>query len=356
MSGDTSEEKSLPASRKKLADARRKGQIARSADAMTAANVTVVALYLLARGDALLADLAGLIDVAVQTAAEGPLRPGSDLAGNLAAIEVHAAVTVLALHLVPLGILVAVASIVTAMALSGGPVFSFDPLVPKPETLDPIAGLKRIFGKRSLIELSKTMLKFAVMAAVLVLVVLGFMSALVALPRCGFACLPAMVDAPLKAVVGAALVLFLVAAAIDILVQRRLFLDEMKMTKTEQKNERKDQDGDPLIKGARRRLAREAGQLGPMGSRAANVFVHGPGVTVGLRYKPEEAGVPVLVARAYAPANMRLLATARDLDVPVSENPALADQIAGGASPGQPVPRSTYAHVARMLHSVGVTG
>lgn len=355
---DSSEEKSLPASQKKLRDSRKKGQVAHSADAMTAANFLVV-LLLLFTGAGLIRDRLGrsvvgpleaieradVYDGTFETFAAGALQP-----------VIASAVTAMT-PLVPFLVLTVAAAVLAAFGLNKGFIFSFEPMQPSMEKISPIAGFKRIYGKRGMVELGKAVVKTALMGVIMVGVAAAAIDAMLRVGECGLTCLPGVLSNVFFMTCAAAALMFVVAAAVDIVLQKQLFLDEMKMTKTEAKKERKEQDGDPMIKGARKRLQREAAnQRFQVGVKAASVFVYAHGSIAGLRYVPSEAQVPILVCRARAPGNLRVMAEARARGVPLVEDAILAEGLTSGASVGEPIPRETFAAAARVLQDVGLTG
>lgn len=353
---ETSEEKTLPASHKKLADARGKGKIAKSADAVAAANLAVGIVVLFAFGGLIAHQITDLLDAALGEAASAAAgdaslaRFGAQLSRLASAL-----VVVLVAALAPLALAGLAASVIANIVLNKGVLFTLSPMTPSLEALDPIKGLKRIFGKRGLFEFGKALLKLVVMGLILAIVVLHSLDSMVRLPVCGFGCVLDAVRAPLAVIAGTALLLFVVAGAIDVLIQRRLFLDEMKMTKTEVRKERKEQEGDPTIRSARRRLAREAANESfALGAKAASLFVYGPEAMVGLRYAPSESRVPIVVARASAPANVRLFAAARDTGAPILQDPRLAALLVEGGRPGKPIPNALFHDVARALWICGL--
>lgn len=355
---DSSEEKTLPASQKKLRDSRKKGQVAHSADAMTAANFLVVLLLLYAGaellGDRLGRSVVGPLDAigradvyggTFETFVTGALQP-----------VVASAVTAIS-SVLPFLVLTVAAAVLAAFGLNKGFIFSFEPMQPSIEKISPIAGFKRIYGKRGMVELGKAVVKTVLMGIIMVAVAAAAIDAMLRLGECGMGCLSGVVSNVFFMTCAAAAMMFVVAAAVDVVLQKQLFLDEMKMTKTEAKKERKEQDGDPTIKSARKRLQREAAnQRFQVGVKAASVFVYTPGSIAGMRYVPAEAQVPILVCRARAPGDLRVMAEARARGVPLVEDAILTEGLMSGASVGEPIPRETFAAAARVLQDVGLTG
>ena len=352
---ETSEEKTAPASRKKLTDARKKGQLARSDDTVKAAGFVVCVAVLATFGATIAGQLGDLLTVALQSAANvglGTKPVFDDLVGEMAGPLVLTLVSALA----PLILAVAAVSILVNIILNRGMIFTFEPMKPSVEKFNPVKGLKKMFGKRGLFETIKALIKLVFMLTVASTILLYALNGLVRLPSCGFDCLAGGLLYPLARVLGAAMLLFVIAAALDILMQRQLFLDDMKMTKTEVKQERKDQDGDPNIRSARRKLAREASQeTGPIGAIAASVFITGREMIVGLRYEPTESRVPVVVAKASGAAHARLMAAARASEAPILDYPQLAGVLSRKGQPGKPIPAEAFTEVAQVLTVTGLS-
>jgi type III secretion protein U len=112
-----------------------------------------------------------------------------------------------------------------------------------------------------------------------------------------------------KPLAATAVVAFLAIGLLDLLVRRRLLLREMRMTRTEAKYEVKDLEGDPLIRGERRRVRQDvAGRNVRVGMRHAIVAVRHGELVVGLRFKPGETPVPAVVCKGTGEAGAAMLA------------------------------------------------
>ena len=182
MSGkDQSEEKSLPASEKKLRDARKKGQVSQSKDMVIGMGTVAILAYVWLTWESVQVDLITLLLLPADTyqmpflkAVERVMSAAFDLAVK----------TVL-----PLILIVILVSILTNVAVMKGFIFSTEPITPKGEKIDPIAGFKRIFSMKNMVELIKSVLKTLLLsAAALVLVLLG-LETLLKGPVCGPECI-----------------------------------------------------------------------------------------------------------------------------------------------------------------------
>ncbi|MGI3777729.1 MAG: EscU/YscU/HrcU family type III secretion system export apparatus switch protein [Janthinobacterium lividum] len=347
MSGKTSEEKTLPPSRKKLADARRKGQVAGCRELVTAVGSTVVLAYVSLRGGALLADMERVLDDA------GRLDAGAWDEAYPALLD-HAA-RAGARFVLPLLALLVAAVATSAVVGHGGLVFSTDPLQPKMERISPTAGFGRILALRNATEAAKTVLKFAVLALTAAILLRAALNPLAELPACGLQCVPGLVRAVFGPLVVAAVLLFLVLGAADLGLQRFLFRRDQRMTRTEQKRERKDTQGNPLIRSAHRRERHEAMRSHVrIGVRNATFVVHGDTVAVALCYAPPDVLVPALVARAGNDAVQALLDEAHACGLPCVHDPETAAAVSSRVQTGGLIPDVLFAPVIRCMRQAGV--
>ena len=348
MSGKTgSEEKTLPPSAKKLREARRKGQVARSKEMVTAA-VTLTAFgCLYAQSGALIDALDGVLRAA-STAAERPFaevlpfmvqRLGGELAWMLA----------------PLAMLIVAAAVVSNVAVNGGVLAAVDPLMPNMERLNPVEGFARLFALRNVIELLKSVLKVGLVGAVAVLLIRASLQTLVEQPSCGLGCAGPVLRGLLRPLLVVAGLFFVLLGALDIGTQRWLFLRDMRMTKTEQKRERKEQEGDPLIKGQHRRDQRSAAQSAVRtGLRNATFVIRSADVALALRFAKPDATVPVLLARATGDAAPVLIEEARRLRLPIVFDVPAATVVASRLKIGQVIAADMFDVVIACMREAGV--
>lgn len=345
MSGDSSEEKTLPPSQKKLRDARKKGQIAKSRDLVSALGLLAATAFLWARSESLVDEWRQVLLNAerLQNDPFGVAAP--QVAATLAGLSAR---TVLPL----LGAVVA-AGIVGSVVANRGLVFSLDPIKPNLEHLNPIEGLKRMFGVKALVELAKTLAKAVLLGGALFLVFLGTWNTLVLLPAGGLAALDFVVGTQAKLLLGIAVGAFLAAGLIDVLIQRWLFLRDMKMSASELKREFKEQEGDPHVRGAHRRQRQEGAQLPRTGLKRATILIRGRGVAVGLRYVPGEGGVPIVVCRAKGAGAEVMIEAAAELGIPRAPDHGLAAALAKKVAPGSALPNRFFDRAARAIYAAG---
>jgi type III secretion protein U len=343
---DESEEKTLPASKKKLADARRKGRTSNSKDLVSGFTMLAAVLYLLYQWPMMRDRLMQLIDV-VSASTEQPFAEAWQRA-------VYGAIDVLLTTTVPLLVVVFAVAVVMGMAATRGPIFSFESVKLDFEHISPMKGAKRIFSSRNVIEFVKSLAKVVVVTAAFWTVLRGFIPPLFQTPSCGEGCLGQMVISTLQPLALTAVIAFVIIGVLDMPLQRHLFLREMRMSLTEKKRELKEQDGNPQIKAQRRRLQfMFAKKKVRKGVRHAAVVIAQEDRVVGLLYHREEAPVPLIVSKGRGQAGDEMVAEARRLGIPVVEDASLVDLLIGHAI-GNRIPEDAYRDVARLLTRFGI--
>jgi type III secretion protein U len=346
MANDESEEKNLPASKKKLTDARRKGKTSNSKDLVSGFTMLAAVLYLLYRWPMMRDRLMQLIDV-VSASTERPFAEAWQRA-------VYGTIDVLLMTTVPLLVLVFAVAVVMGMAATRGPVFSFESVKLQFDHISPMQGAKRIFSSRNVIEFVKSLAKVVVLTAAFWTVLRGFIQPLFQTPSCGEGCLGQMVVSTLQPLAVTAVIAFVVIGVLDMPLQRHLFLREMRMSLTEKKKEMKEQEGNPQIKAQRRRLQfMFAAKKVRKGVRHAAVVIAQEDRVVGLRYHRQEAPVPLIVSKGRGQAGDAMVAEARRLGIPVVEDASLVNLLIGHAI-GKRIPEDAFTDVARLLIRFGI--
>ena len=347
MAEESSQNKTLPATPRKIEKAREDGQVARSRDLGHAAVIAgtlgalVVAAPLLTAGTSELMAAGLRLSPAVATE---PQRLGEHLA----------ALTWLALGVaLPLCLLAMLLAVAGAL-LAGGWNFSFKPLAPKLTKLDPFAGVKRMFSKQQLAET----LKASVLA--LVLGALGAwylwsrldeMQQLLALP------LPAALAQTGWLVaqgVGLLLLALVAFAIVDVPLQRHLLLERLKMTYQDLRQEMKETEGSPEVRLQRRIRMRQMSRTRMLTAVAgADLDVMNPThYAVALKYDERAMAAPRVVAKGTELLALKIRDLAREHRVPVLQAPPLARALWAHCELEQEVPAALFAAVAQVLAHV----
>ena len=334
---------------KRLRDARRKGQVARSHDLSSAVLLVVAVAVLYLAGQHFVGSLGGSMREQLEFA--GSYKGSLDQQAALGAL--FSGVKALALMLAPLfGALVVVGLLANYFQV--GSVFAFEPVKPNLSKLNPAEGFKQKFLKaRPYVELGKTTVKLVVAVVVVGAVLWSARRDVVELTR-----QPAQTAAAyavwlifeISLKVGVA---FLVLGAADYFLQRYFHRRELMMTKHEVKEEYKETEGNPLHKSRRRRLHREILTQAMMEMvRKANVVVVNPThLAVALRYERDQMGAPTVVAKGAELMAAQIRKIAEESEVPILRDVPLARALYE-LEVDEEVPEELYESVAVVLRWV----
>ena len=341
---DTSEERTEEPTAKKLEKAREDGQVVRSQELSVAAMMIGIASFMYIFGGAMVVQLSQVF--AAGFAFDRKIVFSENLLpaafGSQAMSGLFVAVPIFAL---------AVVIAFIAAGMLGGFNFSMKALAPKASKINPLSGLKRIFGTKALVDLSKAIVKFSLVGAVLYLVVSSQFEQLIGI---GFMDIkPAMNKAGDIIAGGAVLVTLtlIIAAAIDVPYQLYEHSQKMKMTKQEVKDEFKDTEGRPEVKAQIRRKQREMamGQMMDAVGSADVIIVNPEHFAVALSYDPSSSGAPTVVAKGVDFLARGIRERAGDNAVPVFLSPTLARALYFTTDVNQSIPESLYYAVAQVI-------
>ncbi len=342
-------EKTEQPSEKRLRDARRRGEVAKSHDLTSALLMLGALLVFWVAGARAAVGLAALMGKSLQTAPgfAGEMNEEAALAALGAGLS--AAAWALAPLLASLFILTLLFSF-----LQTGPVFSFDAIKAKAENLNPAGNFKKKLLKgRPYIELARTLLKITVTTLIVARALWDARLQLLKLTGANASELAAFVVS-FCLVTGLQVgFVFLLFGAGDFLLQRFLFLREQRMTKQEVKQELKESEGDPLIKGARRHLHMEIATQNMLAAvRRADVVVVNPThVAVALRYETAEMSAPTVVAKGAELIAAEIRRVAGEASVPVIRDVPLARTLYD-LDLDTEIPEELYGAVAAVLQFV----
>jgi flagellar biosynthetic protein FlhB len=344
MADQDAQDRTLPASARKLQKAREQGQVPRSRDLGHFAAIAVGGAVVVAAMPWATGWLKVRLAQALQFDARSVARPE-------AMLERLAELTASMMWMVlPLGVLMTLVA-VGVSAASGGWNFTLKPLQPKFSMLDPIAGVGRLFSKQQMIE--------ALKASALALI-LGTIGALYLKAHVGDftsmlgMSLPAAVEAGATTVLGgiAMLVLALAAfAVVDVPLQRKLHADRLKMSHQEAKQEHKEAEGNQEVKGKQKAKMREVSRRRMLAAipKADLVVMNPTHYAVALKYEDGKMGAPRVVAKGVDLLAMKIRDVAKDSQVPVLQAPMLARALYAHTKLDQEIPQALFAAVAQVL-------
>jgi type III secretion YscU/HrpY family protein len=340
------QEKTEKPSQKRLRDARKRGEVPKSAHLAQAMAFGVMGIALLVGAPIAwrwCRDAFRLIGgVAAASDTNGRLKPAMEW--------------LLSSFMVAALVLCAVAAIAAAGAvmLQVRGVFSVHPIKPDVQRLNPGSNLKNLFSVKQLVELLKSLLEMVVMGCVAWLLIRGMVPEVLAAQQGDLGTLAALAARLLMALFFAAFLVVLCTGAVDIGLQHHAFIKKQRMSRQELRNEHKDAEGDPHIRAHRRRLHRAMAQapLKQQVERASVVVVNPTHLAVGIRYEPGETDVPRVVVKGMDELAGRIRSLADELNVPVVRSPALARALYARSEEEEAVAPEFFDAVAAVLAAV----
>jgi len=344
MSDESFQEKTQAPTPKRRRDAARKGEVPRSPEVTTA--------FLLLAGAAMVATLSGpasraLVDLFGRSAAGITALPvGAD--GVAAYLRGVGRATLGALA--PL-VLVLAGTALAVSALQARGVLALEPLAPRWSRLDPLRKAKQIWGVRSLAELVKSLLKLAVIGFVVWTVLGNVVDDVASLPQQSLVALLEMLRGYAVRLLLAVGLAYLVVALLDYAYQVWSHEKQLRMTHEEVRKELKETEGDQVMKVRRRSMARQFARRRMMLSVSeADVVVTNPThIAVALKYDPDVAAAPIVLAKGERKVAERIKALAVEAGVPMVENKPLARALWATATVGRPIPVEFFVAVAEVL-------
>ena len=329
----------------KLEEARKRGSVAKSADALALAVMAAALLFVYWVGWGTFQKQLAQDQFILRQAGQLSFEP-AQMMHWLQQILAHAF-----LLLAPLFAAIVIAAIVANVAQTG-PVFSFQPLKPDFNRINPVNGLKRVFSVRLVYDAVRSLLKVLVLGTVLVLCVMHLIPRLLGLLNVD----PVAYGKPMLAEVAALLfkllLAMLVLALLDLLYTRWEYGKQMRMSRREMKDEHKQREGDPRIRSRLRQLRMEMLKRSQSARKVkdADVVITNPThLAVALRYRDAEMPAPQVLAKGAGDLALRMREIARRHGVPIVENRALARQLFFEVGVERYVPEKLYPPVARIL-------
>jgi type III secretion protein U len=334
-----SDDKTEQPSEKKLEDAREKGQVPVSRDLARLCMLLAVAELCFATEPLWREALFALFE----TALAGIGRPFLPALGQLLS-----AVTLLLLAVVFLFWLLC--SVVAVAAYWGqfGVLISGEAITPKFDKLNPVNGIKQLFAVKKLIELMLTVFKAGLIGWIVFNLVREQLPTILALsggePKDVFHGFLEL----LRSVFHTLVVVCLCLGAVDYGMQLHFHTKDLMMDMEEVKKEYKESEGDPMVKGQRKQLARQLAMSGPSAKTAkANAVVVNPThFAVALLYQPEAGGVPLVLAKGRDDVAQAMILRARECGIPVIRHVWLARTLYASGRLDAAIPRASYEAVA----------
>lgn len=346
-------EKTEPATSKKLEDVRKEGQVAKSKEIITAVSLMslfiIIKVYVSTMGTKLIDAFKEIYELfGIMTDGSG-----SGLPMNLAAGIIRETFVIIINIVAPI-LIIAVVIAVLGNMLQQKWMVTAKPLQPKFSKLSPLNGFKRMFSVKQLVELFKSIAMMIVIGIMVYTTVKKEMNLLLtfyditlytALSAIG----NIVVDLGIK--ISA---VFLVIGFVDLLYQRHKFKTDNMMTKQEVKDEFKNAEGDPQVKGQIRRKMQEISRRRMMQQLPeADVVITNPThFAVALKYEPDQGRAPVVIAKGADYLAFQIREKAKEYNIEIVENKPLARIIYHNIDIGMEIPPELYQAVAEILAMV----
>lgn len=345
--GSDPESKTEEATPRKLEEARKKGDVAKSPDVAAAMSLAGAVAVLLIGGGYFSQQMAEdmLPFLAEPHAMIGGLQAGAGVEIGMRAVW---AVTP---FLAALMLAVIIGGVGGNLAQSGF-LFTAEKLKPKWSTLSPMSGFKRIYGPDGIVQFIKTFLKLVAIGAVCWWVLKPHAREFENLAAMS----PAMILPFARDLAGslmiAALIFLGFTAGADFIWQKFRFAKRMRMTKEEMKEDFKQTEGDPHVKGKLRQIRMQRSRQRMMQAvPTATVIVTNPThYSVALRYEPDQGdAAPICVAKGVDAVALRIRELARESGVPVVENVPLARALYAAVDVDEVIPREHFEAAAKVI-------
>ena len=344
MAESDGEERTEEPTGKRLEDAREKGQVPKSRELGTVASLLAAAAAFITMGGYMLQSVADMLSTSLNLSREQVFD--TKLMIPLLGDAVFHMLEVFS----PFFFLMALVGVASSVVISGW-MFSAEALTPKLEKLNPITGMGRLFSWRGLVELAKSLAKFILVASVAYLVLslkaddflgLGTEPLYAGLSHMGHTITWVFLW------VSCSLILVVI---VDVPFQLWDHKRQLKMTKQEIKEEHKQSDGSPEVKGRQRQIQYQMSQRRMMEAiPSADVVVTNPThYAVALRYDQDNMDAPKVVAKGADLIAMKIRGIAKEHDVPILSAPPLARALFHSAELDEYVPEGLYRAVAQVL-------
>lgn len=346
-------EKTEPATQKKLEDARKEGKVAKSKDLTQGIDLLVLFLLIKVFVAYMGERFMGLFDTTLGRMAEFLSVNQKGVSIQAFNVVINNAILELFLIIWPFLVFGFVVTFIVTVYQVGWKV-SAKPMEPKLSKFNPINGFKRIFSKDSLFELLKSIVKIGVIAYVAYSNIVEEANNLFILYEISLNQAIALVGNIIISFGIEISIVFIGIGLVDYLYQKWKFAEDMKMTKQEVKDEYKNTEGDPQIKGRIRQKMREASQRRMMQDvpKADVVITNPTHFAVAIKYDAEVSKAPVVVAKGEDYLAQKIKEVAKENKVEIVENKPLARMLYHNVDIGAEIPPELYQAVAEVLAMV----
>lgn len=329
---------------RKLEEARKKGDVAKTPDLGQTASLAGVFAVLMIGGGWLAQDMVGRLLPFIS-------HPQSMDLGGHGGVDVAETAVMAGMPALLAVMLGAALFGIAGNLIQSGLIFTGEKMKPSLKKINPLEGAKRIFGPDGLMQFLKSVLKIAATGLVSWMVLRPHADELRALAAAEPAAMLPATMALMKALFFAVLVFMTATAGADWFWQRFRFMQRMRMTREEMKDEFKQSDGDPHVKAKQKQIRAERSRRRMMQNvpNATVVVMNPTHYAVALRYEAGETAAPECVAKGLDDLALRIRAVAEEAGVPVIEDPPLARALYATTEVDEVIPETHYQAVAKII-------
>ncbi|ATX78597.1 flagellar biosynthetic protein FlhB [Mariprofundus aestuarium] len=347
MAEDQSQ-KTEEATPKRLEDSRKKGQVPSSKEPSTAfAFLVLASIGFTGAGEFMIERFAALMRDCFSGRLVVDLSPGGmqDLIIKIFS-DVAAIVLPIAIPILLIGVL--------ATVMVTGPVFSFETLKPKFEKISPMKGIKRLFSTRALSEFVKSLVKLSVISLACWFSIVDLLPLAIASVRQDALSIARIAVEGSLTLVGLVAFIFFFIALMDVIYQRWEHAKSQRMAQKEIRDEHKESEGDPHLKGKIRQIQMEQSRNRMMSDvPKADVIITNPThIAIALSYPLGSAGAPKVLAKGRGKVAEKIREIARENEIPIRENKPLARSLFKSVKIGDEIPEHLYEAVAVIIAEI----
>jgi len=344
MAEENDQEKTEQATPKKQEETRQKGRVAKSRELPSVAVLGACLLYFYFNASAMTSQMMEMLKTQLRNAGNFSITMDSI---NPMLFDVIFQTFILLLPF----LIVAVISGFIANILQAGFVFSSEAIAPQFSKIDPLKGLQRLFSLQSVVELFKNILKLLIVGVVAYLTIKSEAGEILPLIRLDVQNILVYFGRVSFKILYTTCWVLIVLAILDYAYQKWEYAKSIKMTKQEIKEENKQTEGDPLIKGRIKRLQREMARKRMMAAvpKADVVITNPTHLAVAIRYEAETMNAPVVIAKGADFLAEKIKEVAIKNGVPLVENKPVAQVLYRMIDIDQSIPENLYKAIAEIL-------
>ena len=329
---------------KRLRKSREKGQVAQSEELPAAISIVVLVMILAVFAPTLLQWFTSQIKEAMSC--DISVFADSKSLSDFLNAKISSAILIMC----PILASLMVGSVI-ACVIVGGLNFSAQAVSLKLDAVDPIKGFAKLFNIKSTVKLGVSIAKLIFVTVIVWFYIRGRLDSLANMRWAWSAGILLAISQLILGMLIRVCVALLVIAAIDVVFQKWKHMQELKMTKQEVKQEHKESDGSPEVKGRIRRIQMEMARKRMLQEvpNASVVLVNPTHFAVALKYDTKSMQAPVMVAKGADKLAEKIREIARANGVSIIRRPELTRTIYSTVEPGEPIPQTLYAAVAEVL-------